>query len=169
MSKQKKGVRADAASTSATTRKQSAPVAVPKTKLARLEAMLRWPDGATVEQISKSLAWQTHSVRGAMSGALKKKQGRKWFVRAPMVPERWFPQEHLDAESFAMSVLYGRQSDNAFPRKIGAEAWFDRRETERYEVLEQSVRIGEGEVLSLIVLTDAGMLDDEENWSYRRK
>jgi hypothetical protein len=37
--------------------------------------MLRRPDGATVEQISKSLDWQTHSVRGAMSGALKKKQG----------------------------------------------------------------------------------------------
>jgi Protein of unknown function (DUF3489) len=47
----------------------------PKTKLAQLEAMLRRPDGATVEQISKSLDWQTHSVRGAMSGALKKKQG----------------------------------------------------------------------------------------------
>jgi hypothetical protein len=46
-----------------------------RTKLARLEAMLRRPDGATVEQISKSLDWQTHSVRGAMSGALKKKQG----------------------------------------------------------------------------------------------
>ena len=37
--------------------------------------MLRRPDGATIEQISKSLAWQAHSVRGAMSGALKKKQG----------------------------------------------------------------------------------------------
>jgi hypothetical protein len=37
--------------------------------------MLRRPDGATVEQISKSLDWQMHSVRGAMSGALKKKQG----------------------------------------------------------------------------------------------
>ncbi|SEP39822.1 Protein of unknown function [Rhodospirillales bacterium URHD0017] len=47
----------------------------PKTKLAKLEAMLRRPSGATIEQISKSLAWQTHSVRGAMSGALKKKQG----------------------------------------------------------------------------------------------
>src|SRR3979409_1217801 len=46
-----------------------------KTRLAQLEPMLRRPDGATVEQISKSLAWQTHSVRGAMSGALKKKQG----------------------------------------------------------------------------------------------
>jgi hypothetical protein len=46
-----------------------------KTKLAQLEAMLRRPNGATIEQISKSLVWQAHSVRGAMSGALKKKQG----------------------------------------------------------------------------------------------
>jgi hypothetical protein len=47
----------------------------PKTKLAQLKAMLRRPDGATIEQISKALVWQAHSVRGAMSGALKKKQG----------------------------------------------------------------------------------------------
>jgi Protein of unknown function (DUF3489) len=47
----------------------------PKTKLAQLEAMLRRPNGATVEQVTKSLVWQAHSVRGAMSGALKKKQG----------------------------------------------------------------------------------------------
>ena len=46
-----------------------------KTKLAQLEVMLRRPNGATIEQISKSLVWQAHSVRGAMSGALKKKQG----------------------------------------------------------------------------------------------
>jgi len=37
--------------------------------------MLRRPDGATIEQLSKTLGWQAHSVRGAMSGALKKKQG----------------------------------------------------------------------------------------------
>lgn len=46
-----------------------------KTKLAQLEAMLRRPDGATIQQISKSLDWQSHSVRGAMSGALKRRQG----------------------------------------------------------------------------------------------
>ena len=43
------------------------------TKLARLESMLRRPGGATVEQLSKALDWQSHSVRGAISGALKKK------------------------------------------------------------------------------------------------
>jgi hypothetical protein len=70
----KKSVPAESASKGAAKRKETS-AAKPKTKLARLEAMLRRPDGATIEQISKSLAWQAHSVRGAMSGALKKKQG----------------------------------------------------------------------------------------------
>jgi hypothetical protein len=43
------------------------------TKLARLEAMLRRPAGATIEQLGKALDWQSHSVRGAIAGALKKK------------------------------------------------------------------------------------------------
>jgi hypothetical protein len=50
------------------------PTAKPASKLGQLEAMLRRPDGATIEQLSKALGWQAHSVRGAMSGALKKKQ-----------------------------------------------------------------------------------------------
>ena len=69
----KKSVPAETAGTAAA-RKQ-APAAKPKTKLARLEAMLRRPEGATIAQLSKALDWQAHSVRGAMSGALKKKQG----------------------------------------------------------------------------------------------
>lgn len=75
MSKRKKSVPAEAANSDTTTGKQRTTAARPKTKLGQLEAMLRRPDGATIEQISKSLAWQAHSVRGAMSGALKKKQG----------------------------------------------------------------------------------------------
>jgi hypothetical protein len=45
------------------------------TKLERLEAALRSPEGATISALSKSLAWQAHSVRGAISGTLKKKRG----------------------------------------------------------------------------------------------
>ena len=73
MMSKKKNVSTEAATTGTKTRKQAPSKS--RTKLAQLEAMLRRPDGATVEQISKSLDWQTHSVRGAMSGALKKKQG----------------------------------------------------------------------------------------------
>jgi Protein of unknown function (DUF3489) len=74
MSKQQKSV-TTAAGTGPRAVKRKASAAKPKTKLGQLEAMLRRPDGATVEQLSKSLDWQAHSVRGAISGALKKKQG----------------------------------------------------------------------------------------------
>jgi hypothetical protein len=73
MMSKRKNVSTEVPVTSTKTRKQA--TSRPKTKLAQLEALLRRPDGATVDQISKSLEWQTHSVRGAMSGALKKKQG----------------------------------------------------------------------------------------------
>jgi Protein of unknown function (DUF3489) len=45
------------------------------TKLASVIALLRAKDGATLEQMTKATGWQAHSVRGAISGALKKKLG----------------------------------------------------------------------------------------------
>ena len=37
--------------------------------------MLQRPEGATVEQIAEVTGWQKHTIRGAISGALKKKLG----------------------------------------------------------------------------------------------
>ncbi|MCV2449727.1 DUF3489 domain-containing protein [Paracoccus sp. DMF] len=45
------------------------------TKQAALIAMLRAPDGATIDEIATALEWAGHTVRGAMAGALKKKLG----------------------------------------------------------------------------------------------
>ena len=45
------------------------------TKQATLIAMLRAPEGATIEEITTATGWQSHTVRGAMAGALKKKLG----------------------------------------------------------------------------------------------
>ena len=91
-----------------------------------------------------------------------RKQGRKWFTGAPGVPERWFPQNDLDHESSAFSILFGQQPDDAAPRRIGADAWFDRPEARLYDVQEQSMRIGDSEVLSLIVITDEAMLEEQD-------
>jgi len=45
------------------------------TKQDTLIAMLRSPEGATIEEIMAATGWQSHTVRGAMAGALKKKLG----------------------------------------------------------------------------------------------
>ena len=34
--------------------------------------LLKRPEGATVEQIAAATGWQHHTIRGAISGALKK-------------------------------------------------------------------------------------------------
>ena len=47
----------------------------PASKQARLIEMLRQPEGVTIDEIVKTLDWQAHTVRGSMSGALKKKLG----------------------------------------------------------------------------------------------
>jgi hypothetical protein len=45
------------------------------TKQATLIAMLRRPEGADLDEIADATGWQKHTIRGAISGALKKKLG----------------------------------------------------------------------------------------------
>lgn len=47
--------------------------AKPESKIELLIARLRRPAGATIEDLAKVTGWQTHSIRGAMAGALRKK------------------------------------------------------------------------------------------------
>jgi hypothetical protein len=47
----------------------------PNSKQARLIAMLKRPEGASIIEIAQELNWQAHSVRGAIAGSLKKKLG----------------------------------------------------------------------------------------------
>jgi hypothetical protein len=54
-----------------------APAARAESKQARLIEMLKRPDGATIDEVVKALKWQSHTVRGAMAGAFKKKLGLK--------------------------------------------------------------------------------------------
>lgn len=42
-------------------------------KQAELIAMLKHPEGASIEEIGAAFGWQAHTVRGAIAGALKKK------------------------------------------------------------------------------------------------
>lgn len=44
-------------------------------KLGSIITMLQRPRGATIADLCKATAWQAHSVRGALSGSLRKKMG----------------------------------------------------------------------------------------------
>ncbi len=46
-----------------------------ETKQGRLIDLLRRKGGATIEELTKATGWQAHSVRGAISGLVKKKLG----------------------------------------------------------------------------------------------
>ncbi|MBI1213454.1 MAG: DUF3489 domain-containing protein [Alphaproteobacteria bacterium] len=46
-------------------------------KLDTLLQMIQSKGGASIEQLMKATSWQAHSVRGAISGTLKKKLGLK--------------------------------------------------------------------------------------------
>jgi hypothetical protein len=89
-------------------------------------------------------------------------QGRKWFTRSPAVPTRWFPKDTLDADSFAFGVLHGGNPDDSMPRKTGADAWFDRWEAANHEVHEQTIRTGDDEILTLVLISDASMLEEQD-------
>jgi hypothetical protein len=55
---------------------QNAPASVrANSKLGKMIALLRRQDGATIAQMMKATGWQAHSVRGAMSGAIKMRLG----------------------------------------------------------------------------------------------
>ena len=45
------------------------------TKQAQLITMLQTRDGASINEIAVATGWQAHTIRGAISGALKKKLG----------------------------------------------------------------------------------------------
>ena len=52
------------------------------TKLSTLVDLLKRKNGATIPDIAAATGWQSHSVRGAISGALKKKMGLS-IISAP--------------------------------------------------------------------------------------
>lgn len=69
---QSRPVEAGGAELAPTTRKASART---NSKQARLIAMLKLSEGASLDEIIAATGWQAHTVRGAIAGALKKKLG----------------------------------------------------------------------------------------------
>lgn len=76
---------------------------------------------------------------------------RAWFRGARDIHSRWFPQDSPDADSFAFELAFNPAKAAAGPRKVQATCWFDRRNADRLDLVEDSIRMGEC-VYSLLTL-----------------
>lgn len=74
----------------ATAKRPAKATAKPSSKQEGLITLLRRPSGATISQLIKATGWQAHSVRGVMSGVLKKKLGLAIKSEKPIDGERTY-------------------------------------------------------------------------------
>ena len=82
---------------------------------------------------------------------------RLWFKRTDKIQRWWFPREDLDRESFAYEMLFNDATGESSPRRMPAEAWFSFNDCDKHEVLEQSIRLPNDRLLTILTLPDAAM------------
>ncbi|MBF5039898.1 ImmA/IrrE family metallo-endopeptidase [Methylophilus sp. 13] len=87
------------------------------------------------------------------------KNGRVWFNRSKDVPERWFPQKELSQDSMAFDQLFANEA-RVRAQKATADTWFDNHEAERYEIIEDAIKISNDRVLSLLWIENDEMLKE---------
>jgi Zn-dependent peptidase ImmA (M78 family) len=87
--------------------------------------------------------------------------GRVWFRRGPDVPEVLWPTEKVDHRTVAYDLLHGKQASGR-PVDLRASAWFDIENANEYLVREDSVRIADDLVLTVLWWADERQLLDLE-------
>ena len=82
---------------------------------------------------------------------------RRWFRRSKDIDAAWFPKESPDSETYAFDLSFNANKSASGPHKVGADAWFDRRSADRFELIEDSVRVGDC-VYSILMLENEKFL-----------
>jgi hypothetical protein len=82
---------------------------------------------------------------------------RRWYEAATMIQPWWRPVRQLDGQTFAAGMLFKGEAEQSFPRKMPADAWFDFKGCDRFEVEEQSFLLPNEEILTVLKLPDAAV------------
>ncbi len=82
-----------------------APNTNPITKQAKIITLLQRQKGATLAELSKITEWQDHSIRGFMSGTLKKRMGLNIISEKSSKGTRRYRIGSSNAESSSASLI----------------------------------------------------------------
>jgi len=91
--------------------------------------------------------------------------GRRWFRRGPDVPDVLWPHDRANPRTIAYDLLQGKASSPGSV-DVAADGWFAHRDAHRYAIREDSIRITDDFVLSLLWWKDEQQLldlDDEDD------
>lgn len=94
------------------------------------------------------------------------RKGRKWFISGPDVPVKLFPSDQPGPGSAAHNIIQGGKAVSE-PIDVKADQWFDYDGSDRYWISEDSFRVTEELVVSLIWWEDEDQIVDiyeTENW-----
>lgn len=86
---------------------------------------------------------------------------RKWFMHGPDVPKVLWPLEQPGHDSVAYDLLHGA-SNTKGPVEVYADQWIDRPNSRRYGIVEDSVKLSNNLIISLLWWRDESQLLDLE-------
>lgn len=78
------------------------------------------------------------------------KKRREWFVPGPDVPVDFYPHQMLDSASEAFDLINGAKGDMCAPTETPADIWINKKNAEDYDLIEQSVKIADALVLTIL-------------------
>ena len=91
---------------------------------------------------------------------------REWFIRSSVVPAELWPLRKPGPGAVATRLLSGNPSAPAEPTTVDADEWIDHSEASKYTLVEDSRRMGQDLILTLLWWKDEAQIlsfrDDEE-------
>lgn len=90
---------------------------------------------------------------------------RKWFIRGPDLPTVLWPREQPRRDTIAYDLFEGKIVSKR-PLEIYADSWIDHAGARSYSVVEDSIKVGQDQVLTLLWWKDErsllGLAEQEE-------
>jgi hypothetical protein len=89
--------------------------------------------------------------------------GRRWFFRSKIIPESMWPLPKPGPGALATKLLAGMLTRPEGPETVDADEWIDRADASKYALVEDSIRMGYGVVLTLLWWKNEAQLVHEDD------